>query len=197
MIASRFLVILLPLAFLSSGCESVALVGRPTLPPGVGSEERELVGRIEGLDFNREVIFIEPLDGHRQSIIYKPHTRVLIAGREYGVSSLRVGDRVAMQLLSDERGTNYTELVRVRSGPEIAREFLEGRVEGIHVNRGYLEIRSRAGELTRAYLRYNPKPYTEESFHRVRAGDYVRVMGEFVSEHRFEIEDFVERHGKR
>jgi len=105
----------LAMSFLSLGCESVALIGRPTLPPGVGFEEVELLGQVEGIEPGEKSISIKTREGERRKIFYNPDTQVLVKGREYPITSLRVGDSVALQLLKDPQGKAYTDLVRVRT----------------------------------------------------------------------------------
>ena len=179
------------LALSSWSCESVSLVGRPSLPPEAGFEKNEIAGQIEGLDFNQKVIFVRTRQGGRE-IGYKPGTQILIDGRaSSGVTSLRVGDSVAMHVRKDEHGQVYTDVVRVRSGPAGLSDFLEGRVEGVHPELGYLEIRPIRGELTRAYLPFNASPKAERTFHRLRIGEFVRIEGDSIGDARFQIATFL------
>ncbi len=181
----------LTVTFFSSGCESVALVGRPTLPLEAGTAEIELVGQVDGLDLGERIIFIATRTGERRRVRYDAGTRVLIAGREYPVTGLRVGDRVTLQLFTDERGNTYTDLVRVRSDSHTTAGILEGRVERTRTDLGFLEVRSPSGELTRVYLPYNPTQVLNEAFRRIRTGHFVRVEGSYIGDGRFELVAFL------
>jgi len=101
-------------SFLSLGCERVALIGRPTLSPAAGFEEVELVGQVIAIDLDERLISIKTREGEQRKIFYDPDTQVLVEGREYPITRLRVGDNVALHLLKDARGNAYTNLVRVR-----------------------------------------------------------------------------------
>lgn len=174
------------------GCESVALVGRPTLGPGAGIEEIELVAEVEGFDTREKEVYMRTEEGRTRVVAYTPDTRVIIEGREHPITVLRSGDLVAMQLHKDARGNDYANLIRVRErASEQARvgdkpqiEILEGTVGYVDYEGGFLELRPRSGKPAKVYLPYKPLRRTEERFRKVRVGDYVRIEGERISEDR-------------
>ncbi len=146
-ISSIPIVFTLTVTVFSSGCESITLVGRPTLPPGAEMAETELVGQVDGLDLGERIIFIATRTGERRRIRYDAGTPVLIAGREFPITGLRVGDRVTLQLFTDECENTHTDLVRVRSISHTTAGVLEGRVEATRPDLGFFEIRPPTGEL--------------------------------------------------
>jgi hypothetical protein len=188
---------LLSLGMLQSGCEEVALVGRPTVGPGGGIEDIEFVANVEGLDTQHQEIYLQTQEGRTRVVEYHGDTRVIIGGREYPVRDLRVGDRVAMEIRKDSRGQDYADLIRVRKrSSELSRAdrneitTLEGRVEQINGQRGFFEVHSRFGNVVRVMLPYNPPRQLKEKFYRLRSGDYVRVEGERLGDDRLMLRAF-------
>jgi len=188
--------LLLMIAVLQSGCEQVSLVGRPTVGPGPGVKDIELVANVEGLDTRHQEIYLRTDEGRDSVVTYHRDTRVLIDGREYPVRELRTGDRVAMQIREGPRGQDYTDLIRVRDrdrsvASEGTTAIVEGTVERVNGPRGIFELRPRFGAPLRVVLPYNPPRQVEEEFYRIRAGDYVRVEGNMVAEDRLILRAFL------
>jgi len=191
-----FATLFLTIAVLQSGCEQVSLVRRPAVGPGAGVGDVELVGNVEGLDTRHEEIFLRTDEGRDRVVKYHRGTRVLIDGREYPVRELRTEDRVAMQIREDPRGQDYTDLIHVRFRDhsrvsEGKTTIVEGMVERVNGPRGILELHPRFGAPLRIVLPYNPPRQMEEKFHRIRAGDYVRVEGSMVAEDRLILRAFL------
>ena len=187
------------------GCESIALVGRTTLPdrtsqPGYD----ELVAEVVWLDTSSREISLRPDSGRTRVVGYSADARVVFRGREYPVSQLEVGDIVAMQLKQDSRGNSYTDLIRVqesirdrdqsrgsmtRSGTGI--QTVDGRVEQVDFQRSSFEIRDQSKERVLVSLPYNARRSDVDHFRALRVGDYVRVEGRFLDRDRFELESFL------
>jgi len=187
------------------GCESIALVGRTTLPdrtsqPGYD----ELVAEVVWLDTSSREISLRPDSGRTRVVGYTADARAVFRGREYPVTQLEAGDIVAMQLKQDSRGNSYTDLIRVqesirdrdqsrgsmtRSGTGI--QTVDGRVEQVDFQRSSFEIRDQSKERVLVSLPYNARRSDVDHFRALRVGDYVRVEGRFLDRDRFELESFL------
>jgi hypothetical protein len=108
-------VIFVVLALSLSGCESVALIGRPTLDASDRSNNFEVVGAIEEIDPEHQEIYLRTEQGQSQVISYSNSTRVLEQNREYPVSHLRTGDTIETQLARISGGRAAAQLIRLRS----------------------------------------------------------------------------------
>ncbi len=201
--ASRLALVLALTA--SAGCESIALVGRPTLPdrtsqPGYD----ELVAEVVWLDTSSREINLRPNSGRTRVVGYSADTRVMYRGREYPVAQLEAGDIVAMQLKQDSRGNSYTDLIRVQESirdrdqsraytarPGTGIQTVDGRVEQVDFQRSSFEMRGQSRERVLVSLPYNARRSDVDHFRALRVGDYVRVEGRFLDRERFELETFL------
>ena len=128
------------------------------------------------------------------TVRYDDNTQVLSRGREYPVSSLEVGDIVALQVWPRDRERS-ANLIRVRqnrrdrdlarSGSEIQR--IEGTVERID-SRGEFELRERLGAKVIVLLPPNAPKSIVAEVEQLRRGDHVLAEGRYVSRDRFELE---------
>lgn len=181
-----------------AGCESIALVGRPTLELG----QDEFVAEVERLDTSSREIHLRPNDSRTRVVGYSADARAIYRGREYPVARLERGDIVVMQLRQDSRGNSYTDLIRVqessrdwdrdgiaRSGTGI--QTVDGRVERVDFQRSSFEIRDQSRERIFVSLPYNARRSDVDRFRALRTGDYVRVEGRFLDRDRFELENFL------
>lgn len=111
LLATSFLL----LSLIGAACENIALVGRST--PTIDGDE--VVGEIIGIDIRRNEIFLrseERASGRAsgtRTIHYDSTTQVIQRGRDYPVSALKLGDRVAMQVWQRDRGM-FASLILLR-----------------------------------------------------------------------------------
>jgi len=103
------------LALSVSGCESVALIGRPTLEASDRSDSFAVVGAVEDIDPEHQEIYLRTTQGQNQVISYSDSTRVLDQNREYPVSHLRSGDTIETQLARISGGRAAAQVIRLRS----------------------------------------------------------------------------------
>jgi hypothetical protein len=68
---------------------------------------------------------------------------------------------------------------------------LAGAVVTVDLEEGRFTVRSDDGAEVRVTLPYNPSPQTRERFELLRAGDEVRLEGEWLGESRFELRRFL------
>ena len=195
--AASFFVMALALTA-SAGCESIALIGRPTLELG----QDEFVAEVERLDTSSREIHLRPNNSRTRVVGYSADARAVYRGREYPVTQLEAGDIVVMQLRQDSRGNSYTDLIRVqessrdwdrggitRSGTGL--QTVDGTVEQVDLQRSSFEIRDQSRERIFVSLPNNARRSDVDRFRALRAGDYVRVEGRFLDRDRFELENFL------
>ena len=83
----------------SVACENIAFIKRPT--PELDGDE--IVGEITSIDSHLKQIYLRSTTdvssrASTRTVRYDDNTQVLSRGREYSVSSLEVGDIVALQV---------------------------------------------------------------------------------------------------
>jgi hypothetical protein len=130
----------------SVACENIALIKRPT--PQLDGDE--IVGEITRIDSGLKLIYLRPtadVSGRAstQTVRYDDNTQVLSRGREYPVSSLEVGDIVALPVWQRDRDRS-ANLIRVqqsrrdreRRGPEArlkeSKEQWNGSIRAVSLN---------------------------------------------------------------
>jgi hypothetical protein len=176
-------------AAILSGCENIALIGRPTLEPR-GPPER-VTATIDGVDHQLQELYLLAEGDQHYVVRYLSGTRVTAQGRDYPAADLRAGDRVEVELREGADMRLYADQVRVvgsgRASAATAIRNVEGTVERVSLARGVLELRSRSGELLTIYLPDSSSAETRDRFHRVWVGDYVRLEGEQLTENRLEL----------
>jgi len=184
---------LLLAAAIVSGCENIALIGRPTLESR-GPPER-VTATIDGVDRQLQELYLLAEGNQHYAVRYLSGTRVTAQGRDYPAADLRAGDRagdrVEVELREGADMRLYADQVRVvgSGGASAATAIrnVEGTVERVSLARGVLELRSRSGELLTIYVPDSSSAETRDRFHRVWIGDYVRLEGEQLSESRLEL----------
>jgi len=180
---------LLLAAAIVSGCENIALIGRPTLESR-GPPER-VTATIDGVDRQLQELYLLAEGNQHYAVRYLSGTRVTAQGRDYPAADLRAGDRVEVELREGADMRLYADQVRVvgSGGASAATAIrnVEGTVERVSLARGVLELRSRSGELLTIYVPDSSSAETRDRFHRVWIGDYVRLEGEQLSENRLEL----------
>jgi hypothetical protein len=185
----------------SVGCsDNIALVGRPTLQ----LDQDELFAEIDRVDTSSRKIHLRPDDSRNRVVGFSADARVLYHGREYPIAQLESGDKVSMQLKQDSRGNSYTDLVRVHESirkrnpdlgaaaqPATAMQILDGRVEHVDFQQRSFELSDQSRQSLFVSLPDNARRSDLDRFRALRAGDYVRVEGRFMSNDRFELESFL------
>jgi len=179
----------------SAACENIALIKRAT--PELDGDE--IIGEITSIDSGLKQIHLRPTgDGSSrsstQTVRYDDSTQVLSRGREYPVSSLEVGDVVAVQNLrrDRERSANLIRLQQSRRDRDLGRsgsemQRIEGTVERID-SRGEFELRERSGAKVIVLLPPNAPTAVVAEVAQLRHGDHVLGEGRYVSRDRFELE---------
>ena len=130
-----------PLMFLvsSAGCESIALLPRPSIDDRADTSRRDLdrreldrrpegsaeiprpratdevTGTVQKVDPNRREIQLRTTEGRMTVIKYDPATVVYNREREMPVDELRYGDLILIKIVKNNRGEQYADLIRLAS----------------------------------------------------------------------------------
>ena len=123
----------------STGCESIALLPRPTIddrgdvsrqdldrreldrrPESRGDVASprgtdEVTGTVQKVDQNRREIQLRTTEGRMTVIKYDPATVVYNREREMPVDDLRYGDLILIKVVKNNRGEQYADLIRLAS----------------------------------------------------------------------------------
>ena len=187
-IRSALALVVLAAAMLS-GCENIALIGRPTLESR-GPPER-VTATIDGVDHQLQELYLLA-DGNQHYVVnYLSGTRVTAQGRDFRAADLQAGDRVEVDLREGADKRLYADQVRVVGSGGAAKTTrirnVEGTVERVSLQRSVIELRTRNGEQVTIYVPESSSQETKDRFHRIWIGDYIRLEGESLSENRLEL----------
>jgi len=180
------------MAVLWAGCESIALMPRASIDaPGAPSI---ITATVNGIDTNLREVYLRTANNQHYVVNYMNQTRVTDRTREYAVNGLRAGDQVRVDLRQGDDRRLYADRIVLESAgtPETSGiRTVEGTVERILKERGFLELRTVSGDLLTIYVPESSSEATKSHFNRVREGDHVRVEGERLSENRMELLAFL------
>jgi hypothetical protein len=174
------------------GCESIALIGRPTLESR--GQPRDITATVNGIDAQRREIYLRAGSNQHYVVNYTDDTRMMIDGREQAVNGLQVGDQVRVNMREGEGRRLIADQIRVESRGVAGASGIrtvEGTVERVMTERRVLELRTPNGDLLTIYVPDWLNDAAKNRFQRIRAGDYVRLEGERLSEYRMELVAFL------
>ncbi len=174
-------------------------VGDLTLAPG------EIQGEVIDIDQVGHEVHVRTDDGRMAAIVYDPvYTQVTFHARDYSVANLEPGDIIAFRTVP--RGSRYIDMIRVQepvqaraTAPAFARrpfpprtDVVEGTVIRVDYHLGMFEVRPRnGGRPVMVTIPYNASGADVDSFRRLRAGDYVRLEGQFYNPDSFQLLAFL------
>lgn len=187
-ITARSALSLMLIAAMFYSCESVALIGRPTLESR--GQPRDITATVNGIDPQRREIYLRSGRDQHYVVNYTDDTRVMIDGREHAVTGLQVGDQVRVNLREGDGRRLVADRIRVESGAVAGAtgiRTVEGTVERVMPERGVLELRTLNGDLLTIYVPESLNDAAKNRFQRIRPGDHVRLEGERLSEYRMEL----------
>ena len=151
------------------------------------SDNVEFVGTVEEADHNRQEIYLRTEGGQSQVLTYTDRTRVIVNEEETPASRINRGDVLEVRMHGSADGRTLANSIRVRESGSTGNRTIEGTVERVLSERGIVELRTASGGLTVVYLPPNASERIVEEFARLRPGDFVRLQGVFLGEHRFEL----------
>jgi translation initiation factor IF-1 len=186
--AKNYLSLLVVFIAILAGCENIALMPRPSLdapdPPTT------ITAMINGIDQQRQEIYLRTARNQHYVVNYTANTRVTDRDKKLAVNDLRTGDQVRVNVRDNPDRRIYADdiiLESVGAPGASGIRTVEGTVERILPERGFLELRAISGELLTVYIPESSSPATREHFNRIRVGDVVRIEGERLSEDRLEL----------
>jgi hypothetical protein len=194
-VARAFGMLLLGL-FTLAGCHELGHIGDSG---DYGRTNNNIVGEVRRIDTRNREIQLRTDGGRNVDVSYDNRTRVTYRQKDYDVTNLEPGDYVAMRTDRDRDGRLYTDQVTVREsaqdrggrGRGIGRlDAVEGTVEYIDARRGTFDIRNRQNRLVIVTIPDNAPRSVSDRVKRLREGDNVRVEGRFITQDRFELENF-------
>ena len=194
---ARFFGILFLSGLALAGCHELGHVGDSG---DYGSTtNNNVVGEVRRIDTRNREIQLRTDAGRSVDVRYDNRTSVTYRQKNYDVTNLEPGDYIAMRTERDRDGRLYTDQVTVREsaqdrggkGRGSARlDSVEGTVEYIDTRRGTFDVRNRQNRLVIVTIPDNASRSVSDRFNRLREGDNVRVEGRFITQDRFELENF-------
>lgn len=159
-----------------------------------------LRGTVQRNDPRYSSFQMETDDKRVVAFFHDAQTRVLYRNRDYPVQSIQGGDTITVRTRDRSQQTPTADLITVvttaqdrtgSTGASLGRlETVDGRVEYLDTRRGMFELRGPNNRLVVVNLQYNPPRVVSDRFNRLREGETVRVDGRFISQDRFELENF-------
>jgi len=184
--------VLVLLVALLAGCESIALMPRRSID--AANPPRTITATVNGVDSKLEEIYLRASGNQHYVVNYTQDTRVSDRGRSFPVADLKIGDQVRIDLRENSGRRLYADQIRVESAgtsnATIGVRTVEGTVERIVPERGFLELRALNGGLLTVYVPESTSAGTRDRFNRIQVGDQVRLEGERLSEDRLELMAF-------
>ena len=168
-----------------AACENIALMPRPSIEGP--NEARSVTATVNGIDHKLREIYLRTANNQHYVVNYTTGTRV-INGRGVGVNDLRTGDQVRVEIREGTGGRLFADEISLEgAGRADAIRTVEGTVERIVPERGFLELRAAGGALITVYVPEGSSAETRNRFQRIRVGETVRVEGERLGEDRVEL----------
>jgi hypothetical protein len=188
--------VILSTLILSTGCAGTDWGSLADILAGGVMNSRNVRGEIRAVDTRRQEIELNSDWGETQHVAYDDRTQVLYGQRRYEVRNLRRGDRVRVQLASNQRGIPYATTIEVEEGIANGgqeggqRQRLEGAIVAIDPRGGWFELQQSWGNVF-VTLPASPTRDVENRFRSLRRGQYVRIEGRAMSSSRMELIRFL------
>ena len=168
-----------------SACEHIALMPRPTIE--APDAPKDISATINGIDHNLREIYLRTANNQHYVVNYTAGTQVTSRGRQASVNDLRPGDRVRAEVREGTGRRLFADEIQLEGAGASAIRVIEGTVERIVPERGFLELRTAAGALITVYVPEGSSAETRDRFQRIGVGDTVRLEGERLDEDRLEL----------
>ena len=169
-----------------TACENIALMPRPTIE--APNAPRSVTATIAGIDHSLRELYLRTERNQNYVVNFTTGTQVTSRGRPVTVNDLRAGDLIRADLREGTGGRLFADEISLEgAGVASPMRTVEGTVERIVPERGFLELRTITGTLLTVYVPESSDPETRRRFERIRAGDTVRLEGERLDENRIEL----------
>jgi translation initiation factor IF-1 len=169
-----------------SACENIALMPRSTIE--APNAAKNVTATINGIDPGLRELYLRTDRNQHYVVNYTTGTQVTSRGRAASVNDLQAGDRVTVELREGTGRRLFADEIRLEgAGLASPLRTVEGTVERIVPERGFLELRTINGALFTVFVPEDSSTETRRRFERIRAGDTVRLEGERLDESRIEL----------
>jgi hypothetical protein len=167
-------------------CENIALMPRPMIE--APNQAKNVTAMVNGIDHNLREVHLRTASNQHYVVHYTTGTRVTSRGRDATINDLRTGDQVRVELREGTGNRLFADEIELEgAGSRSATRTVEGTVERIVPERGFLELRTASGGLVTVYVPEGSSTETHSRFQRIRVGDIVRLEGERLDEDRLEL----------
>jgi hypothetical protein len=164
---------------------------------GAGQQGNQVSGYIQGVDTRNRQIGIQMSNGQTVAVAYDNNTQVLYQNQSYPVTSLENGDQVTARVQQLQNGGYYTDVVQVDrsvSGPSTVQsgnvQLLQGTVRQVDQQNGLFLIDVANGSRVTVQLPTQLNRADLDRFRNLRAGDWTRFYGVYLSNSRVELRQF-------
>jgi hypothetical protein len=164
---------------------------------GGGQSANQVSGYIQGVDTRNRQIGIQLSNGQTVAVTYDNQTQVLYQNQNYPVTSLENGDQVTARIQQLQNGGYYTDVVQVDrsvSGPSTIQsgnvQLLTGTVRQVDQQNGLFLLESNNGGRVTVQLPSQINRADLDRFRNLRAGDWTRFYGVYISNSRVELRQF-------
>jgi hypothetical protein len=168
-----------------SACENIALMPRPMIE--APDAAKNISATVNGMDHNLREIYLRTANNQHYVVSYTAGTRVTSRDRQVSVNDLRPGDRIRAEVREGTGQRLFADEIQLEGGGASAIRVIEGTVERIVPERGFLELRTGTGALVTVYVPEGSSAETRNRFQRIGVGDTVRLEGERLGEDRLEL----------
>jgi hypothetical protein len=185
----------------ASACSSAgglgSILGSVLGGAGGQSSSNQVSGYIQGVDTRNRQIGIQMSNGQTVAVAYDNQTQVLYQNQNYPVTSLENGDQVTARIQQLQNGGYYTDVVQVDrsvSGPSTVQsgnvQLLTGTVRQVDQQNGLFLIDMQNGGRVTVQLTSQLNRADLDRFRNLRAGDWTRFYGVYLSNNRVELRQF-------
>ena len=166
----------------------------------LGGGANMVSGAIRSIDTRARQISVQQSNGQSVALAYDDQTKVVYQNRLYSVTSLESGDQINARVQQLQSGDYYVDSVAVTqpasgSGSSSGTvsgnvQSLQGTVRQVDRTNGLFTVDAGNGVTLTVTLPYNSNTTDVNKFNALRAGDYVRFYGVYVTTTRVELRQF-------
>ncbi|MDP9205635.1 MAG: hypothetical protein M3P12_09305 [Gemmatimonadota bacterium] len=163
---------------------------------GTGAQSGQLAGTVRSVDTRSQQIAIQQSNGQTVGVSYDNQTRVVYQNQNYPPTSLENGDQVTARVQANGN-SYYTDYVQVdqsvrgtTNGTSSNLQSLQGTVRQIDRTNGVFTVDVNNNNTLTVSLPYNLNSTDINRFNNLRAGDFVRFYGTYLTNSRVELRQF-------
>jgi hypothetical protein len=171
----------------------------------LGPQPMQAYGTIQGVDTRYQQLSLSQSNGQTLNVTFDNRTKVVYQNQLYPVTSLEYGDQVVARLIDNGNNTYYTDSIAVTqpvnggsggmnggvvNGGTANVQSMQGTVGQIDRGNGWFTVNTGNNVMLTVTLPYNANSQDVNRFNSLRAGDYVRFYGVFLTNSRVELRQF-------